>query len=588
MKVEFLKNIEGKLLFLDFGKINYIKTEFDIELIFIKLKRVYETISSITVLNDITEKVIVVKAPYGAMAYFKRLDIYENGEKIGKIKNYYSPRTLFLTNDNTKFYKVGDTLPFCINDENRLLKILLNQNFACFKQTYKKKIKSDEIEKPEVITNFYIIPCTEIYMAYFGQYDRTIIDSTFTGTPEYLYNQEHTKEFRLSSGNKDFIKLSKYFQHKDTLVPYIVYRLYEDENFRTVYNNSRIHIRGKEEYFYSEVPLEIQNNIKIDYLKVDENIFYGTKIKSIESSYQYPKPLSYDIENAQGTYTTPNTVKVAGTKTIKPLPHIAGTNANVDLVNEPRNPSAIKKIEEDNDEFVNLDFTSKLVKVEKLEKKTTNTDSNVILPPSSSLTIQHGTSGLSNSAQVSTAVKNSNIPDENVKEIILEDLEQIRLNFSKRPEISDLKYYLGRTSHSIKYINSDENKGKISKWIYINNGSGSVRNFGILEMKYKGKKYYVLDVQKREAIKDAKQVKEGICLFSFFFTDEDYYLDSIKFDAIKKIIISEKGIFTSVLKKLLTSPVPNNFPVKGDSFIHSSLSADKIFSKIQEWGKTNY
>jgi hypothetical protein len=588
MKVEFIKNIEGKLLFLDFGKINYIKTEFDIELIFIKLKRVYETISSITVLDDITEKIIVVKASYGAMAYFKKLDIYENGEKIGKIRHFYTPSTLFLTKDNTKFYKVGDSLPFRIKDENRLLKILLNQNFACFTQTYKKNIKSDEKEKPEVITNFYIIPCTEIYMKYFGQYDRAIIDSTFTGEPKVLYNDTHTEEYRISYGDKDFIKLSKYFQHDNTLAPYIVYRLYEDENFSTIYNNSRSHIIGKEEYFYSEFPLESKNNIMIDYLKIDENIFYCTKIKSIESNYQYPDPLNYDIENAQGTFTAPNTIKVAGIKTIKPLPHITGTNVNVEIVNEPRNPSAIKKVEVENDEFVNLDFTSKLVKILKHEKKTTNTDSSVILPPSTSLTIQHGSSSLSNSAQVSTAVKNPNIPDEKVKEIILEDLEQIRLNFSQRPEITDLKYYLGRTSHSIKYINSDENKGKISKWIYINNGSGSVRNFGILEMKYKGKKYYVLDVQKREAIKDAKQVKEGICLFSFFFTDENYYLDSIKFDAIKKIIVSEKGIFTSVLKKLLTSPVSSNFPIKGGSFIHSSLSADKIFSKIQEWGKTNY
>lgn len=586
MKIEILKNIKGKLLFLGFGKNNYIKSEFEIELIFAKLNRVYETISTITVLKNITEEIIIVKSPYGAIAHFKRLNIYENGEKIGKIKNYYSPNTLFLTNNNTKYYKAGEPLPFEINGEDKLLKTLLRQNIACFKQSYEKKIKSGELEKVEEFTKFYIIPCTEIYMAYFGQYDRTIIDSTFIRTPEYLYNEKHTEDYRITSGNKDFIKLSKYFPHDNTLVPYIVYRLYEDENFKIAYNNSRIHLMDKEEYFYSEIPLEIQNNITVDYLKINENVFYVTKIKSIKSSYEYPTPLIYDIENAQGTYTTQNTVKVAGVKTIKPLPPRTGTDGSIDIINEPKNPSAIKKVDEDSDEFVNFDFTSKLVKIEKHEKKTTNTDSNVILPPTTSLTVHHGSSSLSNSAQVSTVTNDPNIPDE-VKEIVLEDLEQIRLKLSEKKEITDLKYYLDKTSHPIESINSKKSKNKVSKWIYIDSAVLSEdRNFGILELKYKAKKYYILDVQKREIEKAGKKSREGICLFLFHITNEGGYLDNVNFDALKKTIISEKGIFKKILIKLVSKP--NNAPIKGESFIHSSIAADKIFSKIKEWGSINY
>jgi hypothetical protein len=53
---------------------------------------------------------------------------------------------------------------------------------------------------------------------------------------------------------------------------------------------------------------------------------------------------------------------------------------------------------------------------------------------------------------VSTATEEPNVLDE-VKEVILEDLEQIRLKLSKETEITNLKYYLGKTSHLIKDIN---------------------------------------------------------------------------------------------------------------------------------------
>ncbi len=515
-----IESIENDLLFLRFGQVRFVAPEYEIEMCFLVLNSsIKGIIGSVEYLDAYTNRVLTIWAPYRTIGETVVFDLFKKGKWVSTLQPFAREKTVTVDSGDVSYFIYGRNTDFIDELNTTTSRALLNQNFAYFqlKDASKKDAK------------YWILPCAEIYNAYFGQWESAMIEATFDENNFPLYNKEHTVTGQLERNSQAYIKLKKQFTEASVLS---IYRMFFDKVYEDKYIATSKMLRGDCKYLYSEFPFEGTNDLKITYIKLDSKTNFIVQVLGIRSGFDFPEDIEWETDNTPGQSIGEKT-KVM--RLHRNIPIIKGASPDLPKRMLPRNPAAglnvIRKRK-----FENLDKPARLIKTVKPEKKTVSERSSVSIHNIESQTYRTG------SKQDSRSIGTAHIPEKLYNDIEFSNtLADVLKMLQDRKEITSLGYYKGIQQHPLMPP-ADYYGNKNWPHLTLKPDKPPIyRNCGVIEFMFKECQLYIIEIQK-------KTKREGFCT-GLFYTNGFRSLSNEEFDLLVRKIVSCNGILKKVLSE---------------------------------------
>lgn len=541
---EFLSQ-KDPMIFLSFSENRLLENTYEVKMNFIALDRLFqlkekETIGSLNFFKHLSKKVVSVWAPYKIIGETTQLDLYQKGKVIRRVCNFTSSRRLYFNKSMIK-YQFG--LLGILEPTSEIEKVLSNQYFAYYNLEKENKC--------------FVIPCSEIYTAYFGKFQSAILQATFEGIEIYDPNYIPDKE----SSNPADIKLRKQFTEASVK---LAYRMCHDKAFEKAFKNTRVRLLDNPKGLYAEFPFSVVNELIVDYISLSKTVNLIVQIRSIKSDFKFPEKIIYDTDINPGEEIDENTEKLPATR-VNGISTFDGQEVcfTNNQPNEIFSPNVVNMRPNED-----IDGKVEVKKVHKESKKTVSEQTVNIVQQ-----VNEDSYGGSGDTKPGTVIRsNESVIDNDIPTYSFKNLENLILDLTNSKEFKSICYYNKKPSHEL--TDKKYNGSKI--WPYLKKEKKTwtgFRKVGLVELNYNEKYLYILEIEKR---RETEKFSLGI-----IYTDDFSILTEAQFNILKETILKHNG----ALQKMFIKKKIDNSNIIGKSLNHTTGSTkmvDRIINQIKE------